>query len=157
MKKALKIGIIALVLGTLIFSIVAYCVWKEDTIKAFDSIIDFINKPLPIVGVSIVIIGGFIYKIFVVSKYGKKAINEYKVALDETNKTLLETQEKLLDQYNKFNSKLEEYGLKTDKIEECLDKVCELSKNIHIKELPEKILRGGEYGEETIDSCETKE
>ena len=91
MKKALKIIVISLLVALAIFSIVAYILWKDQTTYIFECIIDFINKPLPIIGVSIAIIGLFVFKCFVATRYGKKAINEYK----EENRVLKEQIEQI--------------------------------------------------------------
>ena len=155
MKKALKISLFVLLALTGIFSIVAYILWKEQTTYIFECIIDFINRPLPIIGVSIAIIGAFVFKCFIASKYGKKALADYQKALDET-KQELSIREKALEEVETFlKAELERFGLTQDKIKEVLEKSLEMSKNIKIQALANE-LKGETYGEEETN-CDQEE
>lgn len=157
MKKALKIIVISLFVALAIFSVVAYILWKEQTTYIFECIIDFINRPLPIIGVSITIIGLFVFKCFVATRYGKKAINEYKEENRVLKEQLKETEKKCFDLCEQ-----QDYAIKSicgdyEKLEEVVLKSLELSKNIKVKELA-KTLKGEQpYGEEEVDSQEETE
>lgn len=157
MKKALKIIVISLFVALAIFSVVAYILWKEQTTYIFECIIDFINRPLPIIGVSIAIIGLFVFKCFVATRYGKKAINEYKEENRVLKEQLKETEKKCFDLCEQ-----QDYAIKSicddyEKLEEVVLKSLELSKNIKVKELA-KTLKGEQpYGEEEVDSQEETE
>lgn len=155
MKKALKYIAIGLVLALAVFSVVAYILWKDQTTYIFECIIDFINKPLPIIGVSIAIIGIFVFKCFVASKYGKKALKEYQKALDETKQEFANKEEELKEFKIYLQAELEKYGLKQDKIKEILEKSLEMSKNIKLKALANE-LKGETYGEEETN-CDQEE
>ena len=155
MKKALKYIAIGLVLALAVFSVVAYILWKDQTTYIFECIIDFINKPLPIIGVSIAIIGVFVFKCFVASKYGKKALKEYQKALDETKQEFANKEEELKEFKIYLQAELEKYGLKQDKIKEILEKSLEMSKNIKLKALANE-LKGETYGEEETN-CDQEE
>ena len=157
MKKALKIIVISLFVALAIFSVVAYILWKDQTTYIFECIIDFINRPLPIIGVSIAIIGLFVFKCFVATRYGKKAINEYK----EENRVLKEQIEQIKNDtaYNLENQNLAIKKILDDhqELKEVVLKSLELSKNIKVKELA-KTLKGEQpYGEEEVDSQEETE
>lgn len=157
MKKALKIIVISLFVALAIFSVVAYILWKEQTTYIFECIIDFINRPLPIIGVSIAIIGLFVFKCFVATRYGKKAINEYK----EENRVLKEQIEQIKNDtaYTLENQNLAIKKILDDhqELKEVVLKSLELSKNIKVKELA-KTLKGEQpYGEEEVDSQEETE
>lgn len=157
MKKALKIIVISLLVALAIFSVVAYILWKDQTTYIFECIIDFINRPLPIIGVSIAIIGLFVFKCFVATRYGKKAINEYK----EENRVLKERIEQIKNDtaYTLENQNLAIKKILDDhqELKEIVVKELELSKNIKVKELA-KTLKGEQpYGEEEVDSQEETE
>lgn len=157
MKKALKIIVISLLVALAIFSVVAYILWKEQTTYIFECIIDFINRPLPIIGVSIAIIGLFVFKCFIATRYGKKAINEYK----EENRVLKERIEQIKNDtaYTLENQNLAIKKILDDhqELKEIVVKELELSKNIKVKELA-KTLKGEQpYGEEEVDSQEETE
>lgn len=157
MKKALKIIVISLLVALAIFSIVAYILWKDQTTYIFECIIDFINKPLPIIGVSIAIIGLFVFKCFVATRYGKKAINEYK----EENLVLKERIEQIKKDtaytLQAQNISIKEVLDSNEEIKQTLIKSLELSKNIKVKELA-KTLKGEQpYGEEEVNSQEETE
>ncbi len=157
MKKALKIIVISLFVALAIFSVVAYILWKDQTTYIFECIIDFINRPLPIIGVSIAIIGLFVFKCFVATRYGKKAINEYK----EENRVLKERIEQIKNDtaYTLENQNLAIKKILDDhqELKEIVVKELELSKNIKVKELA-KTLKGEQpYGEEEVDSQEETE
>ena len=91
MKKALKIIVPILLVALVIFYIVAYILWKDQTTYITECIINFINKPLPIIGVSIAIICYGLFKCFVYTKYGKKTIQKY----EDDVKAIEEKTEKL--------------------------------------------------------------
>lgn len=157
MKKAFKIIIPTLLVILAIFYVVAYILWKEQTTYITECVINFINKPLPIIGVSTGVVLFFIYKCFISTKYGKKAINEYK----EENRALKER----IDELEHKEEDIKDFvvaQLQLISSEQCatkstLIKSLELSKNIKIKELA-KTLKGEQpYGEEEIDSDTEKE
>ena len=155
MKKALKYIAIGLVLALAVFSVVAYILWKDQTTYIFECIIDFINKPLPIIGVSIAIIGIFVFKCFVASKYGKKALREYQKALDETKQEFVEKEKEMQE----FKDILLEDLVKTNgqvyNVKQTLIKSLEMSKNIKLKALANE-LKGETYGEEETN-CDQEE
>ena len=155
MKKALKISLFVLLALTGIFSIVAYILWKEQTTYIFECIIDFINRPLPIIGVSIAIIGAFVFKCFIASKYGKKALAEYQKALDECKAELKDKEIEIGNGLKEIYTEFKELGIEQDKIKEVLEKSLEMSKNIKIQALANE-LKGETYGEEETN-CDQEE
>ena len=155
MKKALKISIIALFVSLAIFSVISYILWKEKTTYIFECIIDFINRPLPIVGVSLVIIGAFVFKCFIASKYGKKALREYESSLEECKKELSDKEKEIDDTLKGFENDLQLVIKKNDEVKETLIKSLEMSKNIKLKALAMK-LKGETYGEEETN-CDQEE
>lgn len=155
MKKAFKIIIPTLLVILAIFYVVAYILWKEQTTYITECIINFINKPLPIIGVSTGVVLFFIYKCFISTKYGKKRINEFKEENDNLRHEIAEYKQIVDLALNNCENSVNE--LKTD-IQETKEYVIEgfeLNKNIKIKEIAKK-MRGVE-DEETINSDTEKE
>ena len=158
MKKVLKIGLVCIVVALVVFATISYFVWKEETTLFFNSVVDFINKPLPIVGVSIAIIGGFVYKIFVSTNYGKKAINRYKNDLEKAKDELHQRERELAEKQSEIAKIVIDNREQIDFAFELLDKLCDLTHNVHVAEIKELIEnRGANNGEEEIDSNPTKE
>lgn len=156
MKKFIRVvEIIAIVLCVISGAslLTGYIAFKDQTIEVLASIKDFINQPLPIVGVSILGIGIFLYEIIVRTNFGKKAlakiIEERDLALaklEEKEINLEELEQKVLETLAKEDEKIE-------KIKEYIAKLCSYSRNINAKELGEKILK--ELGD--TDNGETKD
>lgn len=152
MKKALKIIVINLLVALAIFYVVAYIVWKDQTTYITECIINFINKPLPIIGVSIAIIGFFVFKCFVATRFGKKAINDYKEENRALKERINELEQKEEDIKEFVIAQLQYISSEQCETKSTLIKSLELSKNIKVKELA-KNLKGEEtYGEEEIES-----
>jgi len=154
MKKALKIiGICALVLGGLAY-LLCYIFLKEQTTYFTECVIDFINKPLPIIGVSLLVVLFFVYKVIVSTRFGKKALGEYQKKLDKAQKELDEYKLSIKEEMALYKSKIDEYKQYSDMIKDYFVEFCELSHNVKVKQLGEKIKESA-Y-EETIE-CDTKE
>jgi len=157
MKKALKVIVPILLVALVIFYIVAYIVWKDQTTYITECIINFINKPLPIIGVSIAIICLFVFKCFVATRYGKKAIKDFK----DENEVLKEKIEEYKENIEHYHEIVNEHIVAIDDLvrldRKTLLKHLELSKNIKDKDLI-KYLKGEQpYGEEEVDSQEETE
>ena len=155
MKKTLKIIAIVLFALFVIFSIVSFILWKEQTKEIVATVIDFINKPLPIIGVSIAIIGLFVFKCFVATRYGKKAINEYREE-NEVLKGQIREQKEIIEKMGlQLNDTSDLLRKKIEEVAVVLTKSLELSKNIKLKALAIK-LKGETYGEEETN-CDQEE
>lgn len=77
MKKffnVVKIVLITLAILCGVAFVVFYIVNKEQAKQILDLVVAFVNKPLPIIGVSIVVVGCFVLKIISATAYGKRAI-----------------------------------------------------------------------------------
>lgn len=165
MKKFMKVAKIILVVLTIIVGIlliVGYIWFKDNTIAILNSIKDFVNQPLPIIGVSSVVLCVFLYKVFIATKYGKKAISDI---VSEKNKTISDIQAKESDlkeiEY-KVDNKLQEQDTNINtsisEIKAYLVELCGYSRNIKAKELATRIEQGeSENGKENQDSQAIKE
>lgn len=148
MKKALKIiGVSLLICGSIAICVL-YGVKPNETKQAFANIWDFLNKPLPIVGLTTLGVLIFVWRLVFATRYGKKALEkvekEYKDKYDE-----LKVEKENLELERNENKK------KIEDVENGFVALCKIIPNKKVNELGETFERGLEYGEERIDS-ETK-
>lgn len=154
MKKALKItGICLLALGCLAY-LLCYIFLKEQTTYFTECVIDFINRPLPIIGVSLVVVFIFVYKIVIATRFGKKALNQYQNELNKTQRELEEYKLSIKEEIALYQAKIEEYKQYGEQYKAYIVELCELSRNIKVKQLGEKIKESGAYEENT--NCDTE-
>ena len=155
MKKALKITFsIVLVLCGIAY-VLCYIFLKEQTKEFTQNVIDLLNKPLPIIGVSTGVVLFFIYKCFVSTKYGKKRINEFKEENDNLRHEIAEYKQIIDLALNNCENSVNELKNDIQETKEYVIEGFELNKNIKIKEIAKK-MRGVE-DEETINSDTEKE
>ena len=146
MKKAIKvIGIIALIVASIVCTIL-YCVFPNETQDYIRNFWSFINTPLPIVGVSLVVIGGFTLKALSMTSWGKKALKELEDKVnglvakakdyEEEAKSCVEKAEKREEETKLI---LAEYKSELDTFAEQLAVACETSPNAKIREYAKTI------------------
>lgn len=152
MKKSKKILIsIAVILVVLLIAayIVLLNLYPEQTKNWTMTAWDWLNKPLPIVGVSTLVVIFFLWKVFVNSSFGKKKLNELKELLNNTQ-TELENKNKIAnDRINNLITENEDLKNKLEEAINTIKEICETSPNKKIKAIGVKY-----YGErkETIDN-----
>lgn len=146
MKKVVKIVSFSLILATLISIALCYIIIPDRTKLAFDVVVDYLNKPLPIVGVSIIVFGGVVAYIISKTQFGKQLLNSFKSELDtfrvenEKKKQELEELQKTLEiRKSEINAYLSNFSKRIDVLEGKLIKVCETSPNAKIKALASEI------------------
>ncbi len=126
---------------------IGYYVWYLlDTVRAtnfINYVIDIMNRPLPIVGVTVAAVLVFVFKVIVSINYGKKRISEYEVNMNQ-----------MKEDYEAFKQFIEEEKNKLAKLNDetrnQLATACQLSTNKKIKDFGKELNH-----EETINS-ETK-
>lgn len=154
MKKALKITFsIVLVLCSIAY-VLCYIFLKEQTTYFTECVIDFINRPLPIIGVSLLVVLIFVYKIVVATRFGKQALAKYQNELNNTQRELEEYKLSIKEEIALYEAKIEAYKQYGEQVKDYFVEFCELSHNVKVKQLGEKIKESA-Y-EETI-KCDTKE
>lgn len=160
MKKVCKITAFCLVIATLISIALCYIIIPDRTKLAFDVVVDYLNKPLPIVGVSIIIFGGVVAYIISKTQFGKHLLKSFKSELDtfrqeneQHKEEIKKLEEKLEIRRNEINAYLSNFSKRIDKLEEEIVKVCETSPNVKIKALAKDI---GVHYEETKQELSTK-
>lgn len=145
MNKTLKIILFcllaALVVGCSIFAIVDPVLFE----KCLDYVIEILNKPLPIIGITTGTVLIFIWRLIVSTNYGKKKIQSY----DEKLREIENAKDELIEI---ANAEIEKLKSENVELRGRLVEICSLSANKKIKNYGKGLL---EYGEETIDS-ETK-
>lgn len=146
MKKAIKIiGIIALIVASIVCTIL-YCVFPNETQEYIRNFWSFINTPLPIVGFSLVVIGGFTLKALSMTSWGKRALNELKEAWLKWKKEVSEVQnheEELVKKSETLETKvnfiLENYGNSQKGLVMLVYEICMTSPNKKINAIGERV------------------
>ncbi len=159
MKKffqVLKAIIISLLVLGAIAYVLCYIFLKEQTTYFTECLTNFINKPLPIVGISIIGIGFIAFKIFSLTKFGKKTL----ARLEEENARLRQENEEHKEQVkeilNVFENALNQAKNDIENIREYVIEGFELNKNIKVQALARK-MRGVEDEETTNSDTKTEE
>ena len=120
MKKFLKIFTYFLVLAGGIALAICYMVIPQETKYAMDVVVEYINKPLPIVGLSIAALSVILFNFLSRTSIGKKALNKLTNKIDYYEKMNADfvnkvdnTIKDITDEINKFKedseNKIEEY------------------------------------------------
>ena len=147
MNKTLKIILFcllaALVVGCFIFAIVDPVLFK----KCLDYLIEIINKPLPIIGITTGTLLIFIWRLIVSTNYGKAKIKSY----DEKLCEIENAKDKLIET---ANAKIEELKSENVKLRGRLVEICSLSANKKIKNYGKGLEN---YGEERINNSTEEE
>ena len=139
-KKVLFIVLISLLVAFGLYVLIEFIINKDGTMYWINKVIEWVNQPLPIVGVSSVALFVFLWKVI---KYIRdtKPSEELQQMRDEHNQYKKEKEEEI-DFYKNENSKLIGYFYD----------ICALSTNQKIKNYGKEHLG---HGKETIE-CETK-
>jgi len=152
---SLVLGVIALV--------VCYITIPQETKLAIDVVVEYINTPLPIIGVSILVVGVFAYKIISTTSIGKKGLGTLKSDFSKVQNTMKEYDALIKEKIAELEKKekeikgiLDGYSTEIDTLTDKLAKVCETSPNVKIKALGYEI-KGEikEIKQETIEKLES--
>ena len=145
MKKFFKIFnwvLFGLLLSLGIYTLVSFIVNKDGTMYWINYIIDLLNRPLPIIGITTLAILVFVWKIIIATNYGKAQLLKYE-----------KKQQELEQNYNDFietcNNVLNELNAQTSNYQEQLSKLCALSTNKKIKDFGKELANGKETDSET--------
>lgn len=146
MKKAIKPILITLVVLCVVALVVCNFVMPTETKAFLENVMVFINQPLPIVGISLLTIGGIALTIFSRTSWGKKALqdlankfNELKHDMDIKTAEMLECVEKAEKREEETKLILAEYKSELDTFAEQLAVACETSPNAKIREYAKTI------------------
>lgn len=121
---------------------------------------EWCNQPLPIVGISLVAIIIFLWRVFVSTGYGKKTIKKLTDLSEQTKanseKALKDAQEENEELRKELAEMQEQLALATS----VLSKVCESSRNKAVKQAGESLTNGNgavEQSEEVTEDGENQE
>lgn len=145
LEKALKIILFSIVGLLAIAIVVVYITNKDLALEWFETTKDFLNQPLPIVGITVGACLIFLWKLIITSNYGKKKIAIYDQKIEELDKAYQEF-------VDKANSKVAYLEQENKELTTKLANACKLSTNKKIKDYGKEL---DAYGKETIE-CETK-
>lgn len=117
--------------------------WPEPTKTYLKTAWDWLNQPLPVVGVSTLMILFFVWRIFASTSFGKKQINQFKRGTEDvieefkafktTAETIITGYQEQLDDYKTLLEQLDEkYG-------GIIKSICESSRNVRIKKIGESL------------------
>ena len=111
-KKVTMVALISVAAVILGFVIVYWAIYgKDEVIALFDRVKDFINRPLPIIGISFVTAAVILFKLVSMSSWGKKALAEQERKL----KDFEEKQERLrAEDQQAFEEYKEQIGKRVD-------------------------------------------
>lgn len=156
MKKAIKPILITLVVLCVVALVVCNFVIPTETKAFLENVIFFINQPLPIVGISLITIGGIALTIFSRTSWGKKALKDLEEKVNNLvakAKAYEEEAKSCADEMKSTNEEtkliLAEYKSELDTFAEQLAVACETSPNAKIREYA-KTIRAKKEGIDTL-------
>lgn len=125
--------------------------FKEFMMKAWD----FLNAPLPIVGVSLLIILIFAWKVFASSSFGKKQLRKLNDHFANLKNDWENEKKELEDKKQALENEVKSWEERFKALESDILEICDKSYNQRLKSLGERIKNG--KGKENVDSDSTKE
>lgn len=100
---------------------------------------EWCNQPLPIVGLSLVTIIVFLWRVLVSTNYGKKTIKKLQSIADDTKTATDKTLEEMKAENEAYKAQIEELQTQIELSRGVLEKVCEASRNKSVKDLAEML------------------
>ena len=146
-KKVLLAIAIILVIALSITLTVFYIVDKNGTQAVLDNIWNGLNRPLPIIGLSTLVIAITIFKIVVGIRFGKNKIAQIEQTYQEKVNELMQMNNDLIDFKNGIVDRVK-------KGEECIVETCKVIPNVKVNAIGQKFEKGLDYGtqEETTNN-----
>lgn len=154
-KKNKILTIVGLCLFALltIAALICFHFWPNQTKTYIMTAWDWLNKPLPVVGVSTLFICILIWRVFASTSFGKKQINLFKKNAEETQHQFESLKAEYETKIRDFETIIENYQIELNKYREGGAEVCKTIPNKKVKELGVKYY--GEEREETVDNKAT--
>ena len=146
-KKVLLTIAIILVIALAITLTVFYIIDKNGTQAVLDNIWNGLNRPLPIIGLSTLVIAITIFKIVVGIRFGKNKIAQIEQTYQEKVNELMKMNNDLIDFKNDIVDRVK-------KGEECIVETCKVIPNVKVNAIGQKFEKGLDYGtqEETTNN-----
>lgn len=135
---AVILGVLAAAYGVL------YAIWpvqvKDYTFKVWD----WLNQPLPIISLSVVAIVVILFRIFAVSSFGKRKLNELKAFYNELKYEYNNYKKEAENTIANLNKSLDEKDYEIGRLNTIVKKLINATPNKKVKAIGEEY-----YGEET--------
>lgn len=146
-KKVAKIvGVIAIIVLALFVGVCVYA-FPTETQEYFRNAMTFLNQPLPIVGVSLLVIGGFVLKAISMTSFGKKALedlkaehNKWKKEVDETESKELELKAEVDETKREVEDTLDRFAKDTDELIKVFYEALKTSPNKKVQAFADKLV-----------------
>ena len=144
--KFLKIFLLcfAALLGVTL--VVCYIIYPTETKNVVDIVIDYVNRPLPIVGISILTIGGLVLTIISKTSFGKRQLNNLRGEIgqlrndyDQYKQGAEQYYDLALKEKEEQKAILSAYTSEIDNLTDNLIKACETSPNAKIRAIANEI------------------
>jgi len=153
-KKALNISLMVLIALITICIIVDFVCLKylpTETQAFNDKFMEYLNKPLPVIGVSLVVVGLFLLRLFASSSLGKKQINTLKEKISDNEQKTKELVNTLTEQKDALKCELERLKQENKEYREQIIYVLKLIPNAKVQNAIKELNYGREEKEETND------
>ena len=146
-KKVLLTIAIILVVALSITLTVFYIIDKNGTQEFLNNIWNGLNRPLPIIGLSTIVVAFTIFKIVVGIRFGKNKIAQIEKFYQEKVNELVQMNNDLIDFKNGIVDRVK-------KGEECIVETCKVIPNVKVNAIGQKFEKGLDYGtqEETTNN-----
>ncbi len=100
---------------------------------------EWCNQPLPIVGISLVTIIIFLWRVLVSTNYGKKTIAKLQTIADDTKTATDKTLEEMKAENENYRKQIEDMQAQIELAKGVLSQVCTSSRNKQVKELADML------------------
>lgn len=135
-KKILTIILLSVLAACVAAWVVLYCIWKEQTVKITLDVWDYIcNKPLPVIGISILALSLIVFKVLNVTAIKNRKIAALFDKCEALKNAQAEADNKLAEYKEQTNQVLEEKEAEIAALEEYIKKLCSLIPNKKVKQL----------------------
>lgn len=158
MKKVIKIVCSIILFLGLIALLCCYCIIPERTKESIDIVVEYINTPFGISGISIATFLVFAYKIFQLTSFGRKQYNNCQEEIASDKKKIAELEKAnalLLEMVNKGDVECMDRVVNVDtKVNDLTNVVLDIANtipNAKVNAIAEKVKGGKDNGEETIN------
>lgn len=117
---------------------------------------EWCNQPLPIVGISLITIIIFLWRVLVSTNYGKKAVAKLQSIADDTRNATDKTLAEMKAENEAYRAQLESLEEQVEIARGALETVCANSRNKQVKELAD-MLKREEVSEDGGEEKESQE
>jgi cell division protein FtsB len=100
---------------------------------------EWCNQPLPIVGISLITIIIFLWRVLVSTNYGKKTIKKLQTIADDTKTATDKTLEEMKAENENYKKQIEDLQAQIELAKGVLSQVCTSSRNKQVKELADML------------------